>query len=231
MKITCPYLSQLPHLKHAFFESNPDILDVARDQAMEAMAGHPLPLVTLKQVHGNTVIHVTEPLNKEIEGDGLVTCVKGIALGILTADCGPLLFYDSMAGVIGACHAGWKGAKNGIIQATIRAMEEQGAARSQIYVTLGPTIQQMSYEVGPEFPDFFHEPYHTYFYPSPKEGHHYFNLPLYIRTQLLNEGITQVHDLCQNTFTGNFASRRRSLSLGKDKNKMTLCNLSAIAII
>lgn len=229
MKITCPYLSQLPGLKHGFFEQNPAILTTAKNQAMETMTGHPLPLVTLKQVHGNKVIHVTHPLTKETEGDGLVTRVKGIALGILTADCGPILFYDPIAGIIGACHAGWKGAKNGIIQATIKSMEEQGGARSQIYATLGPTIQQMSYEVGPEFPTFFHEPYSTYFCPSPKEGHHYFNLPRYILIQLLNEGITQVHDLCQNTYTGNFASRRRFLSRGIEKNNF--CNLSAIAIM
>jgi hypothetical protein len=231
MKVECPYLSQFPRVKHAFFEVNPDILGDAKEQAMETMAGSPLALVTLKQVHGNKVIHVTEPLNEKIEGDGLVTRVKGLALGILTADCGPILFYDPKAEVIGACHAGWRGARDGIIQATIRAMEEQGAVCSQIYATLGPTIQQMSYEVGPEFPALFHEPYATYFRPSHKQGHHYFNLPHYILTQLLNEGVAQIHDLEKNTYTGNFASRRRSLSLGKDKNKMTLCNLSAIAII
>lgn len=229
MKITCPYLSQLPNLKHGFFEPNPDILTTARNQAMERMTGQPLPLVVLKQVHGNKVIHVTQPFTKEIEGDGLVTRTKRIALGVVTADCGPVLFYDPIAGIAGACHAGWKGARNGIIQATIRAMEEQGGVRSQIYATLGPTIQQMSYEVGPEFPAFFLEPYHTYFCPAPKEGHHYFNLPHYILTQLLNEGITQVHDLCQNTFTGNFASRRRLLSQGVEP--VNFCNLSAIAIM
>lgn len=229
MKVTCPYLSQLSSLKHGFFEINPDILTTAKDQAMETMAGYPLPLVTLKQVHGNKVIHVTQPFDKEIEGDGLVTRTKGLALGILTADCGPLLFCDPTTGIIGACHAGWKGAKDGIIQATIRAMEEEGARRSHIYATLGPTIQQMSYEVGPEFPALFHEPYNTYFLPSPKEGHHYFNLPAYILNQLLREGIAQIHDLGQNTFSGNFASRRRFLSQGIEK--IHFCNLSAIAII
>lgn len=229
MKIECPSLSQFPYLKHAFFEIDPDILTTNRNQAMEVLAGQTLPLVTLKQVHGNHVVPVTEPFIEEIEGDGLVSRTKGIALGILSADCGPILFYDPLTQVIGACHAGWRGAKDGIIQATLKAMEELGAVRSHIYATLGPTIQQMSYEVGPEFPSYFQEVDKLYFYPSPKQGHHYFNLPHYISDQLLKEGLMQVHDLKQNTFTGNFASRRGSLSQGKDK--MGLCNLSAIAII
>jgi len=229
MKVESPLLSQFPSLKHGFFAASPDLLTTGRDKAMELMSGRPLPLVILKQVHGNEVVHVMEPLNEEIEGDGLVTSAKGLALGILTADCGPLLFYDPVVGVIGACHAGWRGAKYGIIQAIIRAMEKQGGVRSQIYATLGPTIQQMSYEVGPEFPSIFDEPYETYFHPSQKEGHHFFNLPRYILNQLLNEGITKIHDLEYNTFKGNFASWRRFLSQGKDK--IDFCNLSAIAII
>jgi YfiH family protein len=229
MKIECPFLSQLPCLKHAFFESNPNILTTDKDQAMKAMAGYPLPLVTLKQVHGNKVVLVTQPLDKELEGDGLVTRVKGIALGIITADCGPLLLCDPLAGVIGACHAGWKGAKNGIIQATLREMEEQGAKCSQIYATLGPTIQQRNYEVGPEFPAFFHEPYETYFRPSPKKDHHFFDLPLYICDQLLDEKIAHVHDIGKNTFTENFSSRRRFLSCGLEGIRSD--NLSAIAIV
>jgi len=229
MKIECPHLSQFPSLKHAFFEVDPDILTTNCNQAMEALTGHVLPLVTLKQVHGNHVIQVTAPFTEEIEGDGLVSRTQGIALGILSADCGPLLFYDPLAHVIGACHAGWKGAKDGIIPATLKAMEELGALRSHICATLGPTIQQINYEVGPEFPSYFQETDKLYFSPSSKQEHHYFNLPHYILDQLLKEGITQIHDLKQNTFTGNFASRRRTLSQGRTPTG--LCNLSAIAII
>ncbi|MBA3814221.1 MAG: laccase domain-containing protein [Alphaproteobacteria bacterium] len=229
MKVECPFLSQFDGLKHAFFEANPDILKAHKTQAMEAMAGRPLPLVTLKQVHGRKVIRLAQPLDKEIEGDGLVTRVKGIALGISTADCGPLLFYDPVAGIIGACHAGWKGAKEGIIQATIEAMTEEGAKRSQIHATLGPTIQQMNYEVGPEFPALFDGPYETYFRPAHKEEHHCFNLPLYICDQLVKEKIAHIHDLKKNTFTENFYSRRRFLSW--DPQGMSFRNLSAIAII
>jgi copper oxidase (laccase) domain-containing protein len=109
-------------------------------------------------------------------------------------------------------------------------MEEQGAMRSQMYATLGPTIQQTHYEVGPEFPHLFPpELYNTYFYPAQKEGHHYFNLPSYILHQLLNERIAHIQDVMQDTFIGKFASRRRFLSQGIDK--ISFHNLSAIAIM
>lgn len=229
MKVECPCLSQFSSLRYAFFKALPQPLSFQCNQAMEVMAGHPLPLVTLKQVHGNKVIPVTELWDEEKEGDGLVTAVKGIALGILTADCGPVLFYDPVAQVAGACHAGWRGAKGGILQATIKAMEELGARRSHIYATLGPTIRQENYEVGPEFPDLINEPYETYFYPSEKKGYHYFNLPYYICQQLLNEEVAHVYDLGYNTFTGNFASRRRFVLQGKEKREVD--NLSAIAIV
>ena len=229
MKVECPYLSQFPTIKHAFFEEDHFNLSAQRMQAMGTVVGRSLPLLTLKQVHGNKVVPVTDLGDKEKEGDGLVTAVKGIALGILTADCGPVLFYDPKAEVIGACHAGWRGAKGGILQATLKAMEELGAKRSQIYATLGPTIQQEDYEVGPEFPDLINESYETYFYPSEKKGFHYFNLPHYICQQLLNEELAQIHNLGCNTFTGNFASRRRFLSQGTEK--FDVCNLSAIAIV
>ena len=228
MKIICPYLSQFPSLKHAFFESTPE-LPSRHSQDMEEMAGCSLPLITLNQIHGDKVIQITDPRNEEQKGDGLVTQVKGIALGILTADCGPVLFYDPDAEVIGACHAGWRGAKAGILQETLTAMEKLGAKRSKIFATLGPTIQQKNYEVGPEFPDLIGETYETYFYLSEKRDHHYFNLPRYICQQLVQEGLFQVHDVGCDTFTGNFSSRRRFLSEGKER--FNLCNLSAIAII
>jgi YfiH family protein len=222
MKVECPVLSQFSSLKHAFFPGNPASLSIWRTHAIEGMTVHPLPLVTPKQVHGTTVLHVTEPWTDEREGDGLVTRSKGIALGIWTADCGPVLLYDPLAQVIGACHAGWRGATGGIIQATLKSMEDLGARRSQIYATLGPTIQQQNYEVGPEFPDLIEKPYETYFYPSKNAGHHQFDLPLYIQKILLKEGITNAHDVKVNTFTETFSSRRGLSSLD---------NLSAIAML
>lgn len=229
MKHECPKLSKFSSLRHAFFEADPEILASKRDQAMKTMVGFPVPLVTLKQIHSNKVLQINELWDDKREGDGLVTNIKGIALGISTADCGPVLFYDPKANVIGACHAGWRGALSGVLQATLDAMEAIGALRSRIYATLGPTIQQENYEVGPEFPALINELYDTYFYPSDKKGHHYFNLPHYICMQLQREGLAQVYDLKLNTFSGNFSSRRRYLSEGI--KGISADNLSAIAIV
>jgi len=223
-----PLLSSLPNLKHAFFGIGSDSYVTQRDQAMKTMAGKPLPLVTLKQVHGTKVLHITDSSQNNQEGDGLVTTSRELALGILTADCGPILFYDPFAQIIGACHAGWRGEKGGIIQETIKTMEKLGALPSQISATLGPTIQQHHYEVGPEFPDLIGEPYEKYFYPSEKPGHHYFNLPLYICEILIKEGVTKIDNLGMDTFSGNFVSRRRLLSQGIDR--ISADNLSAIAM-
>ncbi len=240
MKVECPQLSHFPHLKHAFFGAPSD-----DHQPIKQTKEFPFPLVTLKQVHETHVVHVTESWIKEnasnydedsrssldqdtkAQGDGLVTNLNGIALGVFTADCGPILFYDPSSHTIGACHAGWRGAKLGIIQETLKAMESLGAKRSRIYATLGPTIQQQDYEVGPEFPDVIGEIYEDYFYPSKNPGHHYFNLPLYIQDILIKEGLSHAHDLKLNTFSGEFASRRRLFCQG---TKIFSCNLSVIAM-
>jgi YfiH family protein len=229
MKIEDSALTQFPHIKHGFFEAHSDPILSRKQVNMIAMAGQDLPLVTLKQVHGTHVIPVTEPLKNHPEGDGLVTNVRGIALGILTADCGPVLFYDPAAEVIGACHAGWRGAQAGILHATLKAMETLGAKPSQTCATLGPTIQQQNYEVGPEFPDLIGEIYEIYFYPSEKPAHHYFNLPLYIKNRLLKEGIKHVSDVNIDTFTNPFWSRRKLISEGKSHANFN--NLSAIAMV
>jgi YfiH family protein len=229
MKIECSILAQFPHIKHGFFEAHTDPIPSRKQVNMIAMAGQDLPLVTLKQVHGTHVISITKPLENSPEGDGLVTNVREIALGILTADCGPVLFYDPIAEVIGACHAGWRGAKAGILEATVKAMGNLGAKPSQIYATLGPTIQQQNYEVGPEFPDLIGEIYEIYFYASEKPGHHYFNLPLYIKNLLLKEELKSVSDVSIDTFANPFWSRRKLISDGKGEGKFN--NLSAIAML
>jgi YfiH family protein len=221
MKIECPSFSQIPCVRHSFFASE--------NEALQGAGKEPIPCVTLNQVHGTNVIHVTEPIQGKREGDGLVTAVPGIALGILTADCGPVLFCDPIHKVIGACHAGWRGAHAGILQATLRAMEKLGAERSHIYAVLGPTIDQENYEVGPEFPELIGGVYETYFTSANKPNHHYFNLPLYICNQLKDEGLPHVNDVKCDTYTSHFASWRRFQFQGK--TKIDFCNLSAIAIV
>ena len=215
MLLNCPHFSQFSCIEHSFLKMNPE--------------DYPAPLAVLDQVHGTKVHHVTTAGIYKYKGDGIVTNVKGVALGIMTADCGPVLFYDPKANVIGACHAGWKGAKAGILQATLRKMESLGAQRPRIHASLGPTIQQQNYEVGPEFPDLIGEPYDPFFVSSQTKGHHYFNLPHYICQQLSREGILKVHDIKKNTFTSNFASRRKNLATGYDE--ISVYNLSTIAIL
>jgi YfiH family protein len=221
----CPFLSHFPTLKHGFFVYDPDISNAAR---IDLLVGQNLPLAILNQVHGNKVIEVNGGTSGQ-EADGLVTNVKGVAIGIFTADCGPLLFYDPLAEVIGACHAGWRGAKAGIIHNTLNAMENLGAKRSQIFVSLGPTIQQENYEVGPEFPDLIGGAYDAYFKPSKKAAHHFFNLPKYIFELVSKENISGFKDIHINTFTGPYMSARRLLSEGKVHKKES--NFSTIAIL
>jgi YfiH family protein len=114
-------------------------------------------IVTLSQVHSPKVVTVTAPwaLDKSPQADAMVTAKPGIALGILTADCAPVLFADADARVIGAAHAGWKGAFGGVLEATLTAMEALGARRDRIAAAIGPCIGQANYEVGPEFFDRF----------------------------------------------------------------------------
>lgn len=213
MKHESALLALFPSLKHGFFPGYPAGFSKGK-QVLTTWGGPPLPVATLKQIHGTHVWTITGEAGEVGEGDGLVTRQKNRALGIFTADCGPILFYEPQAEVIGACHAGWRGARAGIIQETLKAMEELGATRSQIHTALGPTIQQCHYEVGSEFPDEIGETYETYFIPSPKEGHHYFNLPLYIQKILLDQGIVRFSDLQVSTFNTSFLSRRRSRSEG-----------------
>lgn len=147
-----------------------------------AFFGQPVArLATQHQVHSATVVTISsaDDLPRQ-HADAMVTAVPGVILGVLTADCGPILFADAKAGVIGAAHAGWKGAFDGVLENTIAAMEALGAARERIIAVLGPSIAQPHYEVGPEFVARFIErnaAYARYFKPSEKPGHAMFDLP------------------------------------------------------
>ena len=165
----------LPHIAHGFFTreggfsggifasmnaglgSGDDIEAVKKNRAKAALAlGIAVEhLVSGYQVHGTDVAIVTGPMTERPKVDGLVTSTPGVALGVLTADCGPLLFADAEAGVIGAAHAGWKGALHGVYRSTVEAMEKLGARREHIVAVIGPTISQVAYELGPEFPAAF----------------------------------------------------------------------------
>ena len=170
--------------------------NVTRNRAI-AMSRLELPadrLTTCRQIHSTTVVEVVQPWLREAapRADAMVTRVPGIALGILTADCAPLLFHDPTAGVIGAAHGGWRGALAGIAEATVERMEAIGAARSRIRAGIGPCIAQSSYEVGPEFPQQFlaQDPAsERYFAPAAHPGHFMFDLPGYIEHRLARAGV------------------------------------------
>jgi YfiH family protein len=173
-------------------------------------------LATLHQVHSSDVVTLIEPLGAERpRADALVTDRPGLALGILTADCGPVLFADAEKGVIGAAHAGWKGAFGGVLEATIAAMEALGARRDRIVAVLGPSISQKNYEVGPEFVARFEQAdgdNARYFAPSDRPGHALFDLNAYTVNRLRAAGVEAAClDRCTYGEEENFFSYRRSV--------------------
>ena len=150
-------------------------------------------LLTPWQVHSADAIIVDGPFQGERpKADGIVTATPGLAIGVVTADCGPILFSDPKAGVIGAAHAGWKGALNGVLENTIAAMEELGAKRGNICAALGPCISQKNYEVGTEYRTIFtgRDPSSSrFFVPSVNAGHSLFDLWSYIVHRLDQAGV------------------------------------------
>ena len=128
-----------------------EVVQINRDRVAEAMAVEPGQLVTVNQVHSADVVEVHAALPERPRADGMVSRTPGVLLGILTADCQPVLFHDAQAHVIGAAHAGWRGTKDGVLEKTVLAMERMGAARKNIRAVFGPSISQSAYEVGPEF--------------------------------------------------------------------------------
>jgi hypothetical protein len=173
-------------------------------------------LVSLAQIHSPLVYTVDTDWNatRRPEGDGMVTATPGIALGILTADCAPVLFADSAARVVGAAHAGWKGAIGGVLEATIQAMEQLGAARKNIVAAIGPCISQANYEVGADFRARFMEadPGNQRFFTSAGRADHYqFALEGYVAARLAAAGIAAVEPLSTCTYpaeNGYFSFRR-----------------------
>lgn len=191
-----------------------------RRRVAEWFGQSPERFLTLHQIHSAIVETVGEdyPLHERREADGFVTRRAGIVLGILTADCGPVLFADAKNGVIGACHAGWKGAVQNITEATVAAMEKLGAERAHIHAALGPCIAQASYEVGAEFRQKFLEQdceNAAFFTASPVAADKsHFDLGGYIRAQLLKSGVASVNLLAKDTClleNAFFSNRRKTL--------------------
>ena len=151
-------------------------------------------LVTCYQIHSAEAVAVGTPWPRETapRADGMVTSTPGIALGVLAADCAPVLLADAKAGVIGACHAGWRGALAGIVESTVDGMQRQGARLECIVAVVGPSIGKLSYEVGPEFPAPFIAADPTdadLFKPAPRADHFLFDLAGYILRRLDRLGV------------------------------------------
>ncbi len=214
---------------------DPDLVKMNRDAVARSLGVAEGHVLTAHQVHSADVIEVTglwQPENQP-KLDGLVTRQKGIAITTLTADCAPVMFADQEAGVIGVCHAGWKGALLGITDSTITAMVKLGASRDRITATVGPTISKANYEVGPEFPAPFlqQDQNHSQFFTSSTKADHFmFDLPGYLRMRLKAAGLTHVHDLALCTYAdeSRFYSYRRATHRGEaDYGRL----ISAIALI
>ncbi|HZE52245.1 MAG TPA: peptidoglycan editing factor PgeF [Bradyrhizobium sp.] len=237
MKLQSPLLSAIPGLRHAFFSreggvsdgiyaglngglgSNDDPVAVAenRRRMAEQMGVPPSHFLGVHQIHSPDAVVATGPWQgaSRPRADAIVTRTEGLAIGITAADCGPLLLVDPDARVIGAAHAGWKGALAGIVESTIEVMEKLGAERAGIVAAIGPLIRQPSYEVGNEFVERFMEEdaeNTLFFLPAAREGHAMFDLAGFIRARLENAGVLVIDDIGIDTYSDErFFSYRRSV--------------------
>ena len=195
---------------------------VAMNRARVAAALDVAPdrLLSLYQVHSDVVaVAGPEGWAERPRADGVVTSVPGLALGILTADCAPVLLADREAGVVGAVHAGWRGAVDGVIEATIGAMERLGARRAAIAAAVGPTISQAAYEVGPEFLDRFREEeaeLERFFAPGAGDRLR-FDLPGFVLHRLRDAGVGAAEWVGRCTYSEplRFFSYRRTTHAGE----------------
>lgn len=198
--------------------SGDDPQAVSRNRALAVAAVAPgARLATVYQVHSPVCVTVGDDVWEDgarPHADALVTDRPGVVLGILTADCAPVLFADPAAGVIGAAHAGWKGAYSGVIESTVAAMERLGARRSRIGAAIGPCIAAQSYEVDLAFRDRFLEQdaSHAQFFADGREGHLQFALEAYVAVQMKKAKVGVIEELGQDTYTQEdaFYSYRRA---------------------
>lgn len=192
---------------------------INRARVAEALDLAPDHLVSVHQVHSPDALHVTAPLKVRPQADAMVTATPGLGLAILTADCQPVLFADAKAGVIGAAHAGWRGAKDGVLEATLLAMESLGASRTNIAAVIGPCISQAAYEVGPEFFEGFTDdnPETRRFFAQGPRDRMLFDLPGYGLWRLRAAGVGHAEWTRHCTFSdaSRFFSYRRTTHAGE----------------
>lgn len=195
----------------------PDHVKQNRARIAEILGVPPEHVLTPRQVHSNKAFYVDRAIAYEDmpQVDALVTDKPGIAVGILTADCAPVLFACQNKKIVGAAHAGWKGALNGVLEATLDEMKKLGADTSDIVAALGPCIGPQSYEVSDDFQNPFlaHNPESARFFrAADRAGHLIFDLPAYVRDRLIKAGVQVLHDTEQDTFSQEdlYFSYRRS---------------------
>ena len=244
MKFLTTELQNIPWIQHGFFtrlggvssgvytslncglkkDDKQENIHTNRTRVAEAMELLPEHLMIAKQVHSTKVIHVEAPwsFGNAPEGDAMVTAKKGIGLGVLTADCVPILLASEKERVIGCAHVGWKGALEGILESTIGAMKKIGAAPETIQTVLGPCIGAHSYEVRDDFKASFltqDGSSEQFFKEAPRQGHLLFDLPGYVIKKLNALGVMSVYDTKQDTLmneTSFFSNRRAFLRSEKD---------------
>jgi polyphenol oxidase len=225
---THPLLAGVPH---GFFGSNGGAHqfgfggpgDPVELRALRAAAADALcpggALAAPHQVHSPDVVSVTSAWDDAAEGrpvaDAVVTATPGIVLGIVTADCAPVLFADAEAGVVGAAHAGWRGAVDGVLENTLTAMEALGAQRGRIAAVIGPTIAQASYEVDAPFRARFAAEDAPFFAPAPERdgvARWHFDLPGFVAARLASAGLSKIADTGRDTFShvARYHSHRRA---------------------
>jgi YfiH family protein len=241
-RIQAAALAALPGIHHGFFTRTGGVSEgiyaslnggigshdapvrVAENRARmaAALAVRPERLLTAYQIHSADVVTADGPWTPETRprADAIVTRTRGLAIGATTADCGPVLFADAQAGVIGAAHAGWRGALHGVLEATIDALESCGADRGRLVVALGPMIRQPNYEVGAEFVARFEAAdagNGLFFTASARAGHALFDLPGYIAARLRGCGIAHIEDVGRCTYAEpqEFFSYRASTHRGE----------------
>jgi polyphenol oxidase len=253
--IEAPSLAALAGIRHGFFTRTGGVSDgiyaslnggvgsrdaparVAENRARmtAALAVQPERLLTAYQTHSADVVTADVPWSPDARprADAIVTRTRGLAVGVTTADCGPILFADAQAGVVGAAHAGWRGALQGVLEATIDALERCGADRGRLVVALGPMIRQPNYEVGPDLMQRFladDRGNDRYFRPSGRPDHALFDLAGYVAARLGRAGIAAVEDLglCTYAEEDRFYSFRRMTHRGEaDYGR----HLNAIALL
>jgi hypothetical protein len=239
MKLGSPLLSAIPGLRHAFFTreggvsdgiyaslngglgSQDDPINVAenRRRMAEQMGVTPANFLGVHQIHSPDAAVATGPWpgGSRPRADAIVTRTAGLSISVTAADCGPILLVDPNARVIGAAHAGWKGALTGIVESTVEAMEKLGAERSGTLAAIGPLIRQHSYEVGGEFVERFLQAdaeNAPFFIPAARVGHAMFDLAGFIRMRLENAGVLMIDDIGVDTYSDERCySYRRSVHL------------------